>query len=162
MTENNKLYEDLFELVEPRMLGDFCGYDEEKQAFNIIKALKEILETKELECEKLRADWYDTNEQLKDYKAHYERIVEQHNKIVEQNESLQNKLKAQEQESISKSTALCNLEDKFACELQARLYHQNEWLKFSKENECYKQALKKIEGIAKEVYDKVSSNWNML
>lgn len=68
-------------------------------------------------------------------------------------------------------------EDNFACEIQARLYHQNEWLKFSKEceelkkqlktsekwriktedlnekfelkNTCYRKALEEIEGIVK-------------
>lgn len=37
-------------------------------------------------------------------------------------------------------------EDNFACEIQARLYHQNEWLKFSEENDRYRKALEEIEG----------------
>lgn len=36
-------------------------------------------------------------------------------------------------------------EDNFACEIQARLYHQNEWLKFSKECEELKKQLKTSE-----------------
>ena len=36
-------------------------------------------------------------------------------------------------------------EDNFACEVQARLYHQNEWLKFSKECEELKKQLKTSE-----------------
>lgn len=36
-------------------------------------------------------------------------------------------------------------EDNFACEIQARLYHQNEWLKFSKERDRYRKAIVEIE-----------------
>lgn len=54
LKSKEQLYNELFKLVESRILGDFCGYDEEKQEFDIILALKEILETKEQECEKLK------------------------------------------------------------------------------------------------------------
>ena len=37
------LYKDLLEVVEP-YLGDFTGYDEKEQAFNIVLAVKELLE----------------------------------------------------------------------------------------------------------------------
>lgn len=37
------LYEDLLEAITPYM-GDFTGYDEEKQEFNIILAVKELIE----------------------------------------------------------------------------------------------------------------------
>jgi len=37
------LYEDLLEAIMPYM-GDFTGYDEEKQEFNIILAVKELIE----------------------------------------------------------------------------------------------------------------------
>lgn len=35
-------------------------------------------------------------------------------------------------------------EDNFACEVQARLYHQTKWLEYSEECEKYKQALDEI------------------
>lgn len=38
-------------------------------------------------------------------------------------------------------------EDNFACEVQARLYHQTKWLEYSEECEKYKHALEEIEGI---------------
>ena len=37
------LYDDLLKVVEP-YLGDFTGYDEKEQAFNIVLAVKELLE----------------------------------------------------------------------------------------------------------------------
>lgn len=39
------------------------------------------LKRKEQECEKLRGDFHDTNEQLKDYKEHYDRQSEEHQKL---------------------------------------------------------------------------------
>lgn len=39
-------------------------------------------------------------------------------------------------------------EDNFACEVQARLYHQTKWLEYSEECEKYKQALEEIEKVA--------------
>ena len=39
----DKLYEKLLEAISPYM-GDFTGYDEEKQEFNIILAVKELIE----------------------------------------------------------------------------------------------------------------------
>ena len=41
--EKRDLYKDLLEVVEP-YLGDFTGYDEKEQAFNIVQAVKELLE----------------------------------------------------------------------------------------------------------------------
>lgn len=49
-----KMYLDLEEFIQPRLLGDFCGYDEEQQGFNIVLAIKEIIEAKEQECVALR------------------------------------------------------------------------------------------------------------
>ena len=39
------------------------------------------LKRKEQECEKLRGDFHSTNEQLKDYKEHYDKQSEEHQKL---------------------------------------------------------------------------------
>ena len=46
----NKLYSELLKIIEPRLLGDFCGYNEEAQAFDIVLATKQIIEAKEQKC----------------------------------------------------------------------------------------------------------------
>ena len=51
--------------------------------------------------------------------------------------------KKQECEELKKRATIA--EDNFACEIQARLYHQNEWLKFSEVNDRYRKALEEIE-----------------
>ncbi len=43
MKMEETFYDKLYQLVEPRLLGDFCGYNEEEQAFDIVQAVKEIL-----------------------------------------------------------------------------------------------------------------------
>lgn len=58
--------------------------------------------------------------------------------------------KTQECEELKERVTIA--EDNFACEIQARLYHQNEWLKFSKEADRYRKALEEIE---KEVHDEM-------
>lgn len=55
------------------------------------------------------------------------------------------KAKTAECEELKESASIA--EDNFACEIQARLYHQNEWLKFSEENARYRNALEEIERI---------------
>lgn len=50
--------------------------------------------------------------------------------------------KTQECEELKKRATIA--EDNFACEVQARLYHQNKWLKFSKEVDRYRKALEEI------------------
>lgn len=44
--EKRDLYEDLLEVVQP-YLSDFTGYDEKEQAFDIVQAVKELLEDRE-------------------------------------------------------------------------------------------------------------------
>ena len=43
MKMEETFYDKLYQLVEPRLLDDFCGYNEEEQAFDIVQAVKEIL-----------------------------------------------------------------------------------------------------------------------
>ena len=43
MDNKKDLYEELLKVVEP-YLSDFTGYNEEEQAFDIVQAVKELLE----------------------------------------------------------------------------------------------------------------------
>ena len=43
MSKKKDLYEELLKVVEP-YLSDFTGYDEKEQAFDIVLAVKELLE----------------------------------------------------------------------------------------------------------------------
>ena len=43
MSKKKDLYEELLKVVEP-YLDDFTGYNEEEQAFDIVLAVKELLE----------------------------------------------------------------------------------------------------------------------
>lgn len=52
-------------------------------------------------------------------------------------------------------------EDNFACEIQARLYHQNEWLKFSEENDRYRKALEEIEQLFEHRCDICRNNYGL-
>ena len=45
--KQNKLYEDLLKIVEPRMITDFTGYNEDTNSFDIVLAVKEIFESYE-------------------------------------------------------------------------------------------------------------------
>lgn len=66
--------------------------------------------------------------------------------------------KEQECEELKKRATIA--EDNFACEIQARLYHQNEWLKFSKENEEPKKSVDKIKNYVKnQMFDVDCENW---
>lgn len=68
------------------------------------------------------------------------------------------KRKEQECEELKKRATIA--EDNFACEIQARLYHQNEWLKFSKENEELKKSVDKIKNYVKnQMFDVDCENW---
>ena len=49
-----KMYLELEKIIEPRLLDDYCGYNEETQSFDIVLATKEIIEAKEQECEELK------------------------------------------------------------------------------------------------------------
>ena len=44
MKMEETFHDKLYNLVEPYLDGDFCGYNEEEQAFDIVQAVKEILE----------------------------------------------------------------------------------------------------------------------
>ena len=89
---------------------------------------------------------------------------EQKDKELLSNEKIINKLMKevdelrQECEELKKRATIA--EDNFACEVQARLYHQNEWLKFSKECEELKTQISKIkEYVRHNMFDADCENW---
>lgn len=47
------LHEKLLKIVEPRLLSDMCGINDNGE-FDIVLAIKEIIEEKEQECEDLK------------------------------------------------------------------------------------------------------------
>lgn len=66
-----KMYLELGKIIEPRLLGDFCGYNEETQGFDIVLATKEIIEAKEQECEALKKQLEQQEALTETYKACY-------------------------------------------------------------------------------------------
>ena len=42
--KQNKLYENLLQIVKPRMMSDMTGYNEDANSFDIVLAIKEIFE----------------------------------------------------------------------------------------------------------------------
>lgn len=78
-------------------------------------------------------------------KQEYEQLQEKYEALKLENEEgyeIVDELK-HECEELKERASIA--EDNFACEVQARLYHQNEWLKFSKECEKLKKQLKTSE-----------------
>lgn len=70
-----KMYLELEEIIEPRLLDDFCGYNEEAQGFDLALAIKQIIETKEQECEELK-------EQLERKEESYQKLLKKSNKYI--------------------------------------------------------------------------------
>lgn len=66
-----KMYFELEKIIEPRLLGEFCGYNEETQSFDIVLATKEIIEAKEQECEALKKQLEQQEALTETYKACY-------------------------------------------------------------------------------------------
>ena len=64
MNNSQNLYLDLEKFIKPRLLDDFCGYDEESQSFNIVLAVKQIIEAKEQECQELKQELQEVKEEL--------------------------------------------------------------------------------------------------
>lgn len=56
---SQNLYLDLEKFIEPRLLDDFCGYDEESQGFNIVLAVKQIIEAKEQELQEVKEELWE-------------------------------------------------------------------------------------------------------
>lgn len=49
-----QLYLELERIIYPQLTDDFCGYNEETQAFDIVLAIKEILSYKDREIARLK------------------------------------------------------------------------------------------------------------
>ena len=64
MNNSQNLYLDLEKFIMPRLLDDFCGYDEKSQSFNIVLAVKQIIEAKEQECQELKQELQEVKEEL--------------------------------------------------------------------------------------------------
>lgn len=47
MEELEKAIKDITELIQPHLIDAFCGYDENSKSFDVVLAIKEILEHKE-------------------------------------------------------------------------------------------------------------------
>lgn len=47
MKELEKAIKDITELIQPHLIDAFCGYDENSKSFDVVLAIKEILEHKE-------------------------------------------------------------------------------------------------------------------
>lgn len=58
------LYEKLLKIVKPRLLSDMCGINDNGE-FDIVLAIKEIIEEKEQECENLKKLLQNTEVQRK-------------------------------------------------------------------------------------------------
>ena len=81
-----KMYLELEKVIKPRLLGDFCGYNEEIQGFDIVLATKEIIEAKEQECEAQRRkiDYYiKKTTQLLDGIDNYKQAIDEIEKYLD-------------------------------------------------------------------------------
>ena len=107
-----------------------------ESAENLIYENSELyknLKEKEQECEELK-----NTVLTKCPNCNSEYLTPKGIELYEENQNLK-----QECEELKERASIA--EDNFACEIQARLYHQNEWLKFSKECEELKKQLKTSE-----------------
>lgn len=94
-----KMYLELEKIIEPRLLDDYCGYNEEMQSFDIVLATKEIIEAKEQECEALKKQLKQQEALTETYKACY-RV--KHNDVKD--ELIKYKQALDEIEKIAKQT----------------------------------------------------------
>lgn len=149
MSKAQNLYLDLEEFITPRLLDDFCSYDEETQSFNIVLAVKQIIEAKEQENEKLK----DKNQHLINTYCHFKNETKKYKKAVHKYKVvLQDKIERlhlsrreflKEINSMSKRIA-CNNED-----FRNALNNFNNAIQVINNEDKYKQALDEIEKIVK-------------
>ena len=66
MKMEETFYDKLYNLVEPYLDGDFVGYNEEKQAFDIVQAIQELLEENKFDINNLK----DTYTYMVDYQLY--------------------------------------------------------------------------------------------
>ena len=141
------------------------------------------LKRKEQECEELRGDLYFTNEQLKDFKSHYDKVVEECENLREKylglkeqkgsyivqlntvNEQL-DQLKA-ENEQLKKQACglrpeLKHIIDKTCCKynINAKYYHEK-IVEIINNLDKYKQTLTEIKEICNN-NDELKGNFNLI
>lgn len=92
----------------------------------------------EQECEELKEE---QNEIKKFLGISHKPIMQRLEELHERSDKYKDRILELEQECEELKKRATIAEDNFACEVQARLYHQNEWLKFSKECEELKKEL---------------------
>lgn len=145
MNNSQNLYLDLEKFIKPRLLDDFCGYDEESQSFNIVLAVKQIIEAKEQECEifkKQKSNLINTCCHFKNETKKYKKAVHKY-KVVLQDKierlHLSRREFLEEINSISKRIA-CNNE-----EFKNALNNFNNAIQVINNEDRYKQALDEIE-----------------
>lgn len=145
MNSPQNLYLDLEKFIKPRLLDDFCGYDEESQSFNIVLAVKQIIEAKEQECEifkKQKSNLINTCCHFKNETKKYKKAVHKY-KVVLQDKierlHLSRREFLEEINSISKRIA-CNNED-----FKNALNNFNNAIQVINNEDRYKQALDEIE-----------------
>ena len=145
MNNSQNLYLDLEKFIKPKLLDDFCGYDEESQSFNIVLAIKQIIEAKEQECENLK----EKNQYLINTYCHFKNETKKYKKAVHKYKVvLQDKIERlhlsrreflEEINSISKRIA-CNNEA-----FKNALNNFNNAIQVINNEDRYKQALDEIE-----------------
>lgn len=145
MNNSQNLYLDLEKFIKPKLLDDFCGYDEESQSFNIVLAVKQIIEAKEQECEifkKQKSNLINTCCHFKNETKKYKKAVHKY-KVVLQDKierlHLSRREFLEEINSISKRIA-CNNED-----FKNALNNFNNAIQVINNEDRYKQALDEIE-----------------
>ena len=106
-----------------------------------IDRIEEQLARKTQECEKLRGDFHDTNEQLKDYKEHYDKQSEEYQKLKQDLFLAQNQITLKN-EYIQKVKQECEELKAYAQrqENQREEYYK-EYLKLSQECEELKKEI---------------------
>lgn len=137
-----KMYLELEKIIEPRLLGDFCGYNEETQGFDIVLATKEIIEAKEQECENYKKQFKADTKEM-------ERLEQENIRSLSYSECLEKRVEKLEQEKteikkylgISDKTIMQRLEElqEFKDEARYREY-------------MYKDALDEISQILESYY----------
>ena len=136
-----KMYLELEKIITPRLLGDFCGYNEETQSFDIVLATKEIIEAKEQECENYKKQFKADTKEM-------ERLEQENICSLSYSECLEERVEKLEQEKaeikkylgISDKTIMQRLEElqEFKDETSDREYR-------------YKEALDEIEELNKQM-----------
>ena len=148
-----RMYLELEKVIEPKLLDDFCGYNEETQSFDLVLAIKQIIQAKEQKCEDLK----EKNQYLINACCHFKNETKKYKKAVHKYKVvLQDKIERlhlsrrkflKEINSISKRIA-CNNED-----FKNALNNFNNAIQVINNEDRYKQALDEIENYIRDNSD---------